>query len=58
MAVCEKCRRVRMPGEREYDSLQIFSGGPYGWYSGDDGEVCGRCLARMIEDAKGRTALF
>lgn len=40
---CSICRRPRgLTGMDAYDysPMQVMSGQPLGWYSGDDGEIC------------------
>jgi hypothetical protein len=32
----------------DYNPLQVITGQPLGWYSGDDGEVCPECMTATI----------
>ena len=55
---CDVCHRQRDPfAHREdindYTPIQLVTGAPLGWYSGDDGEICGSCLLDMIVRANG-----
>jgi hypothetical protein len=54
---CSICQRERTLGDGEYqmDSydyspIQVVTGKPLGWYSGDDGEVCPEDMAKMIRN--------
>lgn len=47
-ATCHECHRDRTPQDHDYDPSQPVAGTPVGWYSGDDGEICGACMTRMI----------
>ena len=47
-AVCSSCGRTRGQGERDYNPMQAITGGPLGWYSGEDGEICAGCMERII----------
>lgn len=38
---CSICGRERtLSDPNDYNPIQVISGAPLGWYSGDDGEVC------------------
>jgi hypothetical protein len=39
--VCIVCGRERTPEDVDYSPLQVMTAQPCGWYSGDDGEICG-----------------
>lgn len=48
---CLLCTRERTVGDPDhpmdaydYNPLQVVTGQPLGWYSGDDGEVCPDCM--------------
>lgn len=52
---CVMCGRERMilDGQHpmdayDYSALQIVTGQPLGWYSGDDGEICPECMTATI----------
>lgn len=48
---CSICRRERTDDDGEYSPLQVFTGEPFGWYSGDDGEICPEDLEALIRRA-------
>lgn len=55
IAKCSSCRRERTALDPnhpmdayDYSPLQVITGRPMGWYSGDDGEVCPECMERTI----------
>ena len=52
---CSVCRRERAAldpahsmDSYDYSPVQVITGQPLGWYSGDDGEVCPECMTQMI----------
>lgn len=46
---CSLCRRQRTVSDAyDYNPLQVITGQPVGWYSGDDGEVCPQCMAKTL----------
>lgn len=52
---CSVCQRERTLGDAEhsmdaydYSPMQVITGQPLGWYSGDDGEVCPECMTKFI----------
>lgn len=52
---CGMCRRRRDPlnpdrpmDGYDYSAIQVITGRPLGWYSGDDGEVCPECITRTL----------
>lgn len=52
---CASCGRTRTVADPthpmdgyDYNPLQVINGQPFGWYSGDDGEVCPECMTTMI----------
>ena len=50
---CSLCQRRRYDGSDgmdnyDYSPMQVISGQPLGWYSGDDGEVCPSCMNKTI----------
>ena len=52
---CSSCQRDRSIGAGEhpmdaydYSPLQMITGRPMGWYSGDDGEVCPECMEQTL----------
>lgn len=49
--VCAECGVERAPGDPDYSPVQVVLGGAIGWYSGDDGEFCGPCMAALIRRA-------
>lgn len=53
--ICSMCRRERTLGDSEhpmdsydYSPMQMLTGQPLGWYSGDDGEVCPECMTKTL----------
>lgn len=49
---CGSCRRFRRPDEFGYSPIQPVLGQQIGWYSGDDGELCGPCMADLMNARK------
>lgn len=47
--MCDWCGRERTEYDHDYSALQVISGRPIGWYSGDDGELCPQCIAKTID---------
>ncbi len=54
-ATCGMCRRKRTIGDGEhpmdaydYSPLQVLTGKPLGWYSGDDGQMCPECMTETL----------
>lgn len=45
---CDSCRRERNADDDDYNPIQVITGAPLGWYSGDDGEICPECMTRMV----------
>lgn len=52
---CGACGRQRTLGDGDhpmdaygYSPLQVITNKPFGWYSGDDGEVCPEDMERTI----------
>jgi hypothetical protein len=46
---CQRERDIKRPMDAyDYNPLQAITGQPFGWYSGDDGEVCPECMTSMI----------
>jgi hypothetical protein len=52
---CSLCRRERTLGDGDhpmdaygYTPIQVLTGQPFGWYSGDDGEVCPEDMERTM----------
>jgi hypothetical protein len=52
---CSICRRERTLGEGahpmdayDYTPMQVMTGQPLGWYSGDDGEICPEDMNQMM----------
>lgn len=47
--ICGMCQRERtLQDDYDYSPLQVISGRPLGWYSGDDGEICGDCMTKTV----------
>jgi len=50
---CSLCGRERTVEDVfDYHPLQALTGTPFGWYSGDDGEVCPECMEKSIRGRK------
>ena len=52
---CSLCGRRRYDGSDgmdnyDYSPMQVISGQPFGWYSGDDGEVCPGCMTKTMRE--------
>ncbi|MEV4902378.1 hypothetical protein AB0K08_13675 [Citricoccus sp. NPDC055426] len=45
---CSSCGQPRPADETAYNPMQAITGGPLGWYSGDDGEICSDCMTNII----------
>lgn len=46
---CSMCGRERTLADvNPYSPLQVLTGAPLGWYSGDDGEMCPECMEKTI----------
>lgn len=46
---CSSCRRPRTALDTlDYDPVQVITGAALGWYSGDDGQMCGGCMHNTI----------
>lgn len=46
---CGNCGRERTIADAyDYNPLQAVTGQPLGWYSGDDGEVCPKCMTELL----------
>ena len=51
-AVCVACGKVRTT-ERDYHPIQVFTGGPFGWFSADSEEMCPECFTKLMRRANG-----
>lgn len=50
---CGICKRERTIDDAyDYNPLQVITGKPLGWYSGDDGEVCPEDMEKMIRGSQ------
>jgi hypothetical protein len=48
---CSVCHRERGPEDTlDYHPVQVLTGRPLGWYSGDDGEVCAEDMTKMLRN--------
>lgn len=45
---CSVCKRERTPEDKDYTPVQVVTNQPCGWYSGDDGEICGHDMDILI----------
>lgn len=48
---CSSCGRVRTARDHDYSLLDAVRGLPCGWYSGDDGDICGACMDAILTPA-------
>lgn len=49
---CIICARERtIEDAYDYNPLQVVTGQPLGWYSGDDGEICPQDMEKMLRGA-------
>jgi hypothetical protein len=48
---CDECGRERKSDEPDYNPIQLLTGQAPGWYSGDDGELCGECMTTLFARA-------
>ena len=39
--------------EQDYHPIQVFTGGPFGWFSGDSEEMCPECFTKLMGKANG-----
>ncbi len=46
--MCVECQRTRTDADGDYHPMQLFMRMRVGWYSGDDGEMCGECMAEIF----------
>lgn len=49
---CDSCGTTRHPSEQDYSPIQVVTGQDLGWYSGDDGEICGSCMTQVIRGGR------
>lgn len=47
-SVCQRERGLTGMDAYDYTPLQVITGQPLGWYSGDDGEVCPEDMTKML----------
>lgn len=48
--VCGHCKRARtLADDYDYTPLQIFTGRPFGWFNGDNEQMCGQCLTLAMK---------
>lgn len=46
---CMECKREREPMDDDYNPMQVIFGAKIGWYSDDDGELCGECMSALLK---------
>jgi hypothetical protein len=52
---CGSCKRERgLQDPYDYNPIQVMTGFPLGWYSGDDGEICPQCMTEL-QNLRGGT---
>ena len=49
-ATCDVCGRESNEYDYAYTPMQVFLGNDLGWYSGDDGEMCGECMTKALRN--------
>lgn len=49
-SMCQRERTVDGMDAYDYSPVQVITGKPVGWYSGDDGEVCPECMTKMLRN--------
>jgi hypothetical protein len=50
---CSLCRRERTfngMDAYDYNPMQVITGQPLGWYSGEDGELCPECMTKTLRN--------
>lgn len=51
VTTCQQCGRARTDDDwDDYSPMQVVFGAPLGWYSGDDGEICGECMTKLVRN--------
>ena len=50
MSTCSSCN-IERSAEPDYSPIQAITGQPFGWYSGDDGEMCPACFTDIFKRA-------
>ena len=50
MSTCSSCN-IERSTEPDYSPIQAITGQPFGWYSGDDGEMCPACFTDIFDTA-------
>ena len=46
--MCGRYRGIEGMDAYDYNPVQVITGQPLGWYSGDDGEMCPECMTETI----------
>lgn len=53
MKKCDKCGRKRTKQDGiDYNEMQVVFNTKIGWYSSEDGEICGDCMTETIRGPK------
>lgn len=51
---CSICGRERtLDDAYDYNPIQALTGKAFGWYSGDDGEICPECFTKLMRIGNG-----
>lgn len=51
---CSICGRERTLADAyDYNPIQAITGQPFGWYSGDDGEICPEDFTKLMRLGNG-----
>lgn len=54
MTNCTQCGRERTADDLDYTPMKLIMGlADAGWYSGDDGEICGQDMVKIFREANG-----
>jgi hypothetical protein len=48
--MCRRERTLNGMDAYDYNPIQVVTGKPLGWYSGDDGEVCPECMTSTLRN--------
>jgi hypothetical protein len=51
--ICSLCKRERTINGMDaydYNPMQVITGQPLGWYSGEDGELCPECMTKTLRN--------
>jgi len=49
--VCDICKKEKPDDVEPYNAVELLKGWNPGWYSGDDGEICGDDMLALYKKA-------